>query len=544
MMFNLPFSKQAYLFVLPLLFLLPFSAFLASCPDSETSEEASSQTQPTTMPQGLRVPVAISPSETAGSLDERYLGFAFDTAQFTGGYWWRQGSDERQPEETPDLESPKLRKLASYLAPSRMRVGGTDCDGAYFCPEEGACELPEPYAEAFRDDEDRLETFFTHEDIRRAANFAEAVGAKIMFCINMGTGPRDPQTGLWTPDNARLLIQYAKSLPNSDVFEIWEPGNEVNFLSLHFYTPTLVTPWVFARDLVTFRNLVNEEAPLSPVASPGCYFLPFSSLGDLRFTHDLAALALDRIDIVTWHLYATQSDRCFAVPYPSTKENLFKKSIVDTHRKLARYVRSAARGKPVMNGESASCQCGGQAGVSDTMLDALWYADWIGLMAEEGTSSVVRQTLVGSEYGMLDPETFDPRPTFLANVLYRRTVKRLRLKTEADRSLIKAHGFCAAGEPGSVTAVLSNPSEEKLAVELSLTGADVIHAVQWTLGSGGDITAHRATIEGLHTGGDGSIPDPAGTQVHLEQGKAYATVDPNTVVFVIISPEQKVPPCG
>ena len=534
---------RAFFLVLSLVFLLACSAFLMGCPDSETKEAASSQAQPTTMPQGLRVPVAISLSESDGSLDERYLGFAFDTAQFTGGYWWRQGSDERQPEETPDLESPKLRKLASYLAPSRMRVGGTDCDGAYFCPEEGDCVLPGPYAEAFRDDEDRLETFFTHEDIRRAADFAEAVGAKIMFCINMGSGPRDPQTGLWTPDNARLLIQYAKSLPNRDVFEIWEPGNEVNFLSLHFYTPTLVTPWVFAQDLAAFRNLVNEEAPGSPVASPGCYFLPFSSLGDLRFTHDLARLALDRIDIVTWHLYATQSDRCFTVPYPSTKENLFKKSIVNTHRNFARYVRSAARGKPVMNGESASCQCGGQAGVSDTMLDALWYADWIGLMAEEGTSAVVRQTLVGSEYGMLDPETFDPRPTFLANVLYRRTVEGFHLKTEADRSRIKAHGFCAAGRSGSVTAVLSNPSEDELAVELTLTGADVIHARQWTLDSGGDVTAHRATIEGLHPGADGSIPNPAGTQVHLDQGKAYAEVEPNAVVFVELTPDQPAPPC-
>ena len=47
-----------------------------------------------------------------------------------------------------------------------------------------------------------------------------------------------------------------------------------------------------------------------------------------------------------------------------------------------------AAGMPVMNGESASSQCGGQAGVSDTLLDALWFADWIGIMAE-GTAGMI-----------------------------------------------------------------------------------------------------------------------------------------------------------
>jgi len=526
-----------------LLVLVACIPLISACPDSGGEPGGQAFQPQTVMPPGLRVPVAVYPSEQDGSLDERYLGFAFDTAQFTGGYWWRQGHGERQPEETPDLESPKLRRLASYLAPSLMRIGGTDCDGAYFCPEEGDCELPERYEDAWRDKEERIATFFTHEDIRRAANFAEAVGARIMFCINVGAGPRDPETGLWNPDNARLLVQYAKSLPNGHVFEIWEPGNEVNFLTFHLFTPRPVTPWLFAEDVATFRTLINQEAGGNLVASPGCYFLPFRSLGDIHFTEDLFRLAHDRIDILTWHLYATQSERCFAVPVPATRENLFRKSVVDTHRSFARYARRAAGGKPVMNGESASCQCGGQAGVSDTLLDALWYADWIGIMAEEGTSSVVRQTLVGSEYGMLDPDTFDPRPTFLANILFRRTVERARLKTEAARALVKAHGFCATGGTGAVTTVLSNPSDETLAVEITLAGSTVNQARQWTIGANGDLGAHRATIEGLPSREDGSVPEPPGTPVHLEQGKAYAKVGPNSLVFVKLEAAERASAC-
>ena len=111
------------------------------------------------------------------------------------------------PEAFPDLESAKLRRLVSYLAPSRLRIGGTDADAAYFCPEEGGCELPPQYGDAFRSKDSERPGVLTHEDIRRGADFAEAVGARVMFCVNAGPGPRDPQTGRWTPDNARALIR-------------------------------------------------------------------------------------------------------------------------------------------------------------------------------------------------------------------------------------------------------------------------------------------------------------------------------------------------
>jgi hypothetical protein len=497
------------------------------------------------MPQGIPVQMSIDPAKEAGSLGERYIGFSLDTVQFTGGYWWNWGPEGPVPEALPDLESAKLRRLVSYLAPSRLRIGGTDADAAYFCPEEGGCELPPQYQDAFRNKESERPGVLTRENIRRAADFAEAVGARVMFCVNAGPGPRDPQTGRWTPDNARALIRYAKSLPNGHVFDIWELGNEVNILFFAFKMPIGSTANEYALDLATFRTLVDEEDPDALIASPGCFFMPIALLRDLYFTQSLLPLARDKMDVVTWHLYATQSERCpaFQSPARASKENLFDESFVAMHRRFARYVVDAAAGMPVMNGESASSQCGGQAGVSDTLLDALWFADWIGIMAEEGSSAIVRSTIVGGDYGLLDPETFDPRPSFLAYVLFRRTVERSRLETAADRSQVKAHGFCTAGGDGRVTAVLSNPSDEGLAVEIALEGAEVVSARQWTVGAGGDLTATRASIEGEVPGQDGTIPDPPGTPVYLEQGRAYARVDPNSLVFVVLEPQEPASVC-
>ncbi|HJL19201.1 MAG TPA: hypothetical protein RMH99_26285 [Sandaracinaceae bacterium LLY-WYZ-13_1] len=67
------------------------------------------------------------------------------------------------------------------------------------------------------------------------------------------------------------------------------------------------------------------------------------------------------------------------------------------------------------------------------MADALWLADFLGVMAEEGTSSFYRQSLVGFHYGLLDTETLAPRPSAMALILLRRFVHRARLSTTVDR---------------------------------------------------------------------------------------------------------------
>jgi len=528
---------------------VPGPAFLLLCLCAAPACSSSGGTAPPPpnppVPQGRQVPVEILADTAAGDLEARYLGYALDTAQITNGLWWSPDPDHPAIAQTPDLESPKLRRLASYLAPSRFRVGGTACDGVYFCPEEGTCALPPAYEDAYSSDE-HIPTVLTHDKVRRVADFAEAVDARVMFCVAMGPGPRDPVTGAWTPENAGQLMRFAAALPGGDRFEIWEAGNEVDFLNVTMNLPVPLTPDRYVEDLATFRALVDREDPGKQVAAPGSYFLPFAFLGDLGFTARMAPQALARglLDRLTWHLYATQSERCPLAPFPATLEGLFSPAAERNTRAMARYVKDAAAGRvPVMNGESASAQCGGQPGVSDTMSDALWYADWIGLNAQEGTSALVRQTLVGTDYGMLDMDTFDPRPTFLVNVMYRRTVERFRLETLADRAGIKAHGYCSPGGANAVTAVLSNPTEEPLVAVITLPDRAVASALQWTVGTGGDPGASRASINGEAPLADGTVPDPAGAPVHRAGGGAYAAVPPYAVVFARLTLGGEAPAC-
>lgn len=491
------------------------------------------------IPEGERVPVTIDPWVEAGRLDTRYLGFAVDTAQLTGALWWRPGGEQQRSADVPDLESLKLRRLASYLAPSIMRIGGLDCDATYFCRQAGPCEMPASYRDVFTSGQ-RVEGVLTHETLRRAADFAAAVGASVLFCINFGVGPRDQTSGEWIADDARLLLRVATSLPNGEVFDIWEPGNEPNAASANFDLPEELTPALFARDLMTLRALVAAEDPGARIVAPGSQMTPAGEVPG-PFTEplmaELAALGEPPPDALSWHLYATQSAACPDRSHPIAATDLFDEVNNDRHRRSARETKDLAGGLPVWNTESASARCGGQAGLSDTMTDALWTADWLGLMAEGGTEVVIRHSLVGADDSLVDPDTLEPRPTLILLAMMKRLVHRVRLATGVDRNRLKAHGYRSTRAETDITAVLTNFGDEPVVARIALTGGEVTEAKQWILSTDGGLTGTVARVNGESTTSEGVIPDPPGVDVAVVEGAAFAEVPPFSVAFVTVATE-------
>ena len=79
-----------------------------------------------------------------------------------------------------------------------------------------------------------------------------------------------------------------------------------------------------------------------------------------------------------------------------------------------------APGKPVWIGETGGAQFGGEPGISDAYLGGLWWLDELGLAARSGVEVVVRQTLSGSNYGLIDDKTLVPRPDYWNSWLWKR----------------------------------------------------------------------------------------------------------------------------
>lgn len=85
---------------------------------------SSSSVPPVDTNAALRVDTA----EPVATVDPRFLSVAVDTAQVVGGRFWSSSGEQEVigEEEVPeyDFTRPRLRALASHLAPAFLRIGG------------------------------------------------------------------------------------------------------------------------------------------------------------------------------------------------------------------------------------------------------------------------------------------------------------------------------------------------------------------------------------------------------------------------------------
>lgn len=70
-------------------------------------------------------------------------------------------------------------------------------------------------------------------------------------------------------------------------------------------------------------------------------------------------------------------------------------------------------------GETGSAQCGGQERLSDRFASCFWWADQLGLGALAGQSVMIRQSLIGGEYGLIDRLSLKPRPDYWLSWLWK-----------------------------------------------------------------------------------------------------------------------------
>ncbi len=166
-------------------------------------------------------------------------------------------------------------------------------------------------------------------------------------------------------------------------------------------------------------------------------------------------------------------------------------------------------------------------------------ADWLGVAVQEGTRAI----LLGFDYGIVDPVNHEPRPTLLALAAFRRFVARARLRTEADRSILRVHAFCNPERANLITAVLVNPGPTSLVAEIGLDAPGMVSASRGTISSPAGLEGTRATIEGQSIDEAGQVPTPPGTPVQVENGTALADVAPESLVFVALELRNPADPC-
>src|SRR5262249_38008899 len=153
----------------------------------------------------------------------------------------------------------------------------------------------------------------------------------------------------------------------------------------------------------------------------------------------------------TWHYYPQQSQRCPLATRRAQPGALPAAAELDDVEHWAGRVEGSARlhapAADVWLGETASAQCGGEPDMSNGFAAALWWLGGPGRIARRGQRVVVRQTLSGSDYGLVDDRTLRPNPSYWASWLWHQLMGRRVLAVTASPAApaLRTYAHCLAG---------------------------------------------------------------------------------------------------
>ncbi|HTX74228.1 MAG TPA: glycoside hydrolase [Rectinemataceae bacterium] len=367
-------------------------------------------------------PYEIFLSDTpAATIPWDYLSLTIDSSLVVGGHWWSDAhglSRGVATETVPSLDFRNLRLLAfaAQLAPAMLRVGGTEADRIGYRIKTGhsteKCEEP-----AVAPESAGHEFVMKKRLWKEIIGFVRAVDYKLLFVVSAGPADRDAE-GRWLAGNAHRLIEYSarKGFP----VRAWELGNEVNGYPFVHGFRNRVSARRYTEDFRLFSNLVLSLHPGARAVGPASSVWPLFGEPNPIIPTLARSGAMLPTDVLSWHYYPQQSRRGRIADRRASALTLMRPSRLDSARIRARRIVRAAGGREVWMTETGHALYGGEPGLSDTHCSSLWWLDQLGLLAQEGIQRVFRQALIGSDYGLLDQDSFLPRPDYYASLLWKR----------------------------------------------------------------------------------------------------------------------------
>jgi len=356
--------------------------------------------------------IALTTPEPVHRIDPCYLSFSIDISVLAGGFWWEGSMGVRRGLGTLriaklDLNRPKLDRLVQALGPSYLRVGGSEADKIhYFQSDEQAPDV----------------LILTREIWDNLHAFVQRNRLKFAFTFKYGLFKRK-QHGEWNGTEIQQLLQYSseKGYP----LHVCELGNELNAYWAFHGLRSQPGPKNLAQDYATFSQLIRRYYPDVRICGPGSAFWP--RLGETgkpftNLTRRFLEASRMRLDIVDWHYYPFQSERS-----PVRTRSANKKTAVSVksfepfsvYSKRLRHLRDIYQPEAELwTGETGSAQCGGQPKISDRFASCFWWADQLGQGALLGQKVMIRQSLIGGDYGMIDRLTLKPRPDYWVSWLW------------------------------------------------------------------------------------------------------------------------------
>ena len=456
--------------------------------------------------------IAPAGMKRLGTVDERFQSYNVEMVEVTGGNFWKPYGPNASDAPADlfayrapiDLTNPKLRRLAAALAPAYMRVSGTWANATYFADSDVA---PAAVPEGFNG-------ILTRQQWRGAIDFSKAAAAPIVTSFAISPGTRD-SAGTWTPEQARRLLAYTKSVGGS--IAAAEFMNEPNLAGGG--APDGYDVARYRQDFMIFYSLLKQDFPEVKVLGPG-------TVGTTAMASDLHSASAP-VDAISYHHYGTVSERCRG---PHTADAALSEEWLARTDQTASFYRALrdrlASDKPLWLTETAEAACGGNRWAA-SFLDTFRYLDQLGRLARAGVQVVMHNTLAASDYGMLDEKSFAPRPNFWGALLWRQLMGSTVLDSGVtDRTGLHIYAHCQRGTPDGVSLLIIN-TDRSATHALTFAAA----SLRYTL----DATSLQASEVRLN--GNPLALDPA-DQLPPMAGVAAAagivTFEPGTISFLAI----------
>jgi len=360
--------------------------------------------------------------QQVAELDIRFQSYNIEMCEVIGGEFWvpyelldsvlqhtdKKGFDALKWGIEPiNLYDNKLRKLASALGPTYVRVSGTWANDVYFQNND------EP---KLADAPTGFNNVLTRKQWKGVIEFCNAVNGKLVTSFPISDGMRN-EHGVWQPVQVQSLLDYTQSIGGEIVAA--EFFNEPSH-ALHGGAPEGYNGASFAREFALFEEFVREAAPEMLIIGPGSTgeggILP-SGL-QIPVEDIFSSSPKPTFDVFTYHYYGTVSKRCGGQQTP--EKALTEEWLSRTEKGLQFYedIRDIYLPKvPIWLTETAEAACGGNPWAA-TYLDAFRYLEQLGRLAKKSVQVVMHNTLTRSEYALLDNDTHDPRPSYWAALLW------------------------------------------------------------------------------------------------------------------------------
>jgi heparanase 1 len=407
------------------LIVIPASIIMCSCNSGPTSGSESITLNPAAMPH-------------IGVVDERFQSYNVEMVEVAGGQFWKpyhlmdslpsisasstydvsQKNDQLYRQLAPiNLADKRLMNLAKGLAPAYVRVSGTWANAIYFQDNDKPQMTKAPAG---------FVNVVTQSQWKGVINFIKATDSKLVTSFAVSNGVRNAQ-GVWTAKEAQKIASYTKS-----------QGGEIAAAEL-FNEPTMPTAGGeinkdynggnFAKDVAAFNAWSKATVPEMLVLGPGSVGegspnVSLQGMGMSYLSTDamLSAEPKPHFDVFSYHYYGAASMRMMrSGPFSTKAENALNDSWLRKTDTVANYYAGLRDkynpGNPLWITETAQAAAGGDP-YAATYLDCFRYLYQLGSLAKKGVKVIMHNTLVASEYSLIDQDTHLPKPNYWAALLW------------------------------------------------------------------------------------------------------------------------------